>query len=277
MKKNIRFLIVLLTSFLIFISLFILFIQGSMFFHPWHDELSYDRLKLLEDFEEININNNSLRGWIKYNSKEQKAPLVIFFGGNAQNTSNNCLYFSNNNLFSYFEGYNFMSVDYPGYGLSKGSPSEKSMFKMALNVYDYASNLEFVDKNNIVIMGYSIGTGVATYLASQRNVNGLVLVAPYDNALSLYNDTLNIFHGPLKALALFKFDSTYYATKVKVPTLIISSYDDEVIHYSLAVNLAKYFGEHAQTLVFVNNVTHNTYFTDETVFSKIHEYLKERK
>ena len=54
--------------------------------------------------------------------------------------------------------------------------------------------------DNIVIMGYSIGTGMATYLASQKNVNGLILLAPYDNALNLYNDNLNIFYGPIEKI-----------------------------------------------------------------------------
>ena len=80
-----------------------------------------------------------------------------------------------------------MIIDYPGYGLSDGKPSDKTMFDSALKVYDYANQLDCVDEDNIVVLGYSIGTGVATQVASQRNVNGLILVAPYDEALSLYN------------------------------------------------------------------------------------------
>ena len=78
---------------------------------------------------------------------------------------------------------------------------------------------------------------MATYVASQRNVNGLILVAPYDEALSLYNDTVNIFHGPLKLLARYKFNSIYYAQNVTVSPLIITSYDDEVISYKFHFHL----------------------------------------
>lgn len=169
-----------------------------------------------------------------------------------------------------------MIIDYPGYGLSDGKPSDKTMFDSALKVYDYASQLDCVAEDNIVVLGYSIGTGVATYVASQRNVNGLILVAPYDEALSLYNDTVNIFHGPLKLLARYKFNSIYYAQNVTVSPLIITSYDDEVISYKFSLNLAEYFNNIDKTIVLDNNVKHNDYFSQEDVLRNIYDYLQNR-
>ena len=86
---------------------------------------------------------------------------------------------------------------------------------MAKEVYDYALTRKDVDKDKICVLGFSIGTGVATYLASERDIDGLILIAPYDKALSLYNNCLNIFHGPLKILARYKFESIKYAKDVK--------------------------------------------------------------
>ena len=273
---------VLLVIFFIFLLLFItfifsiLYVQPSLFFYPWHDKESYDMLLSEEDFEEIRIDNNGklLDGWLKYNTKNPQAPLLIFFGGNMQNSSNTCINFLNSNTYQYFENYNVLMVDYPGYGLSDGKPSDKTMFSSALKVYDYACNLDCVDKDNIVVLGYSIGTGVATYVASQRNVNGLILIAPYDRALSLYNDTFNIFYGPLKLLARYKFDSISYAQNVSVSPLIITSYDDEVIDYKLSLNLAKYFNDVDETLVLNSNVKHNDYFLQEDVLRRVYEYLQ---
>ncbi len=162
MSKNKKILIQLSIFILIFIvSLIIgiLSIQEDSFFYPWHDEKSYNYLLNEPNFEQINIDNNGklLNGWIKYESKEEKLPLVIFFAGNAQNSSNTCYSFLANDIFKYFEGYNFMIVDYPGYGLSSGTPSDKTMFESALKIYDYACTLDNIDTNNIVILGYSIG------------------------------------------------------------------------------------------------------------------------
>lgn len=169
-----------------------------------------------------------------------------------------------------------MIIDYPGYGLSDGKPYDKTMFDSALKVYDYASKLDCVNKDNIVVLVYSIGTGVATYVASQRNVNGLILVAPYDEALSLFNDTVNIFHGPLKLLARYKFDSIYYAQSVNVSPLIIASYHDEVISYKFSLNLAEDFSNVDKTIVLDNNVKHNYYFSQEDVLINIYDYLQNR-
>lgn len=168
-----------------------------------------------------------------------------------------------------------MVIDYPRYGLSEGKTSDKTMFDAALKVYDYAITLDSVDKNNIIIMGYSIGTGVATYVASQRDVNGLILLAPYDKALSLYNDTLNIFYGPLKLLARYKFDSESYAKNVNVSPLIITSYNDEVINYTHSINLSKSFNN-VEEIIILEDITHNEYISQVNVWSKIYDYLQKR-
>ena len=232
-RKNLPIIIFVIVA-LIFLLIFsLLYIQEGIFFTPWHDSKSYNALSQTENFEELNITNGNkkISGWIRYNVTKKPAPLLIYFGGNQQNSSNAFFNFLKTDSYKYFDGYNMIMADYPGYGLSDGKPSDKTMFESALKVYDYAYNLDYVDKNNIVILGYSIGTGVATYVASQRNVNGLMLIAPYDEALSLYNNAINIFHGPLKALAKYKFDSLYYSQSVTASPLIITSYDDEVINY----------------------------------------------
>lgn len=256
----------------------ILSIQEDAFFHPWHDTQSYAQLQQIEDFEEIKIDNNGkiIHGWFYNNVKEGKqAPLLLFFGGNAQNSSNTCLSFLQSDIYKYFDGYNFMIVDYPSYGLSEGKISDVRMFDTALKTYDYATQLEKVDKENIIVMGYSIGTGVATYTASQRDVNGLILLSPYDEALSLYNDTFNIFYGPLKLLAKYKFESNQYAPNVKVAPLIFTSYTDEVINYNHSLNLAKCFEEIEETVI-LEDVKHAYYFGEQEVLVKISEYLKRK-
>lgn len=275
-KLILKLLFILIIIFIIF-AFSILKFQKDAFFHPWHDEESYNILQMNTSFKEINIDNNGklLNGWLKINSNQSPAPLLIFFGGNAQNSSNTCATFIYNDTYKYFENYNLIIIDYPGYGLSEGNPSDTSMFEAGLKIYDYACNLEYVDINNIIILGYSIGTGTATYVASQRNVNGLILIAPYDEALNLYNDNLNIFHGPLKLLAMYKFRSIEYAPNVNVSPLIITSYNDEVINYNHSLNLAKYF-KNIENLIILENVTHNNYFSQETVLENIQNYLKEK-
>lgn len=172
-------------------------LQEELFFHPWNDLVSYKKLKQIDEFKEIEIKSPefNLSGWFWNIQGEEKAPLVIFFTGNAQNSSNTMYnYYQNGVMRDVLENYNLMIVDYPGYGMSSGKPSDDSMFVASGVIFNYATRMEEVDADNIVIMGYSIGTGVASYCASKENAKGLILVAPYDKALSLYNDSVDSFH-----------------------------------------------------------------------------------
>jgi dienelactone hydrolase len=135
--------------------------------------------------------------------------------------------------------------------------------------------MECVDKDKIVVMGYSLGTGVATYVASQKEVNGLILVAPYDCALNLCNNVLNIFHGPLKLLARYDFDSISYAKDVKTLPLIITSKSDEVINCELSLNLSKHFPIVPEFLL-LDYVGHDYYFDQSTTLRCINRYLQEK-
>ncbi len=251
-------------------------LQDSIFFHPWNDSTSYKNLQQIDEFKEIEIKNDevNLSGWFwNIQNKDEPAPLVIFFTGNAQNSSNTLYnYYLSGTMKNVFENYNLMIVDYPGYGISKGKPSDDSMFVASNYIFEYAAKMDEVDKENIVIMGYSIGTGVASYCASKNDASGLILVAPYDKALSLYNDAVNSFHGPIQSLAKYSFDSATYAENVDEPTLIFTSKADEVINYSHSLDLAGHFPM-LDDVIILEGVDHNGYFSQTQVLNSITEFL----
>lgn len=251
-------------------------LQDYIFFHPWNDLVSYKKLQQIDEFKEIEIKNNevNLSGWFwNIQNKNEKAPLVIFFTGNAQNSSNTMYnYYLSETMKDVFENYNLMIIDYPGYGMSKGKPSDDSMFIASKYIFEYATKMNEVDKDNIVIMGYSIGTGVASYCASTNEASGLILVAPYDKALSLYNDAIDSFHGSIQSLAKYSFDSATYAERVKEPTLIFTSKADEVINYRHSLDLAGHFSE-LDDVVILDGVNHNGYFSQTQVLDGITQFL----
>ena len=65
------------------------------------------------------------------------------------------------------------------------SYGEKALFKDALTLYDWLIKEQKIPSQQIFIMGYSLGSGVATYLASQRSVQGVILMAPYASIKAL--------------------------------------------------------------------------------------------
>jgi pimeloyl-ACP methyl ester carboxylesterase len=251
-------------------------LQEYIFFHPWNDMISYKKLQEIDEFKEIKIKNDevNLSGWFwNIGNKEGKNPLVIFFGGNAQNSSNTLYnYYQSKTMKDVFGNYNLLLIDYPGYGMSKGKPSDDSMFIASKYIFEYATKMNEVNIDNIVIMGYSIGTGIASYCASENDASGLILVAPYDKALSLYNDAIDSFHGSVASLAKYSFDSSTYAENVTEPTLIFTSKKDEVINYKHSLDLAGHFS-FLDDVVILDDVNHNGYFSQTEVLNTITNFL----
>jgi esterase/lipase len=275
-KIKIIYIIIVILSVLVFLLIEWNKFQDYIFFHPWNDFASYKKLQKIDEFKEIEIKNDevNLSGWFwNIQNKKEQSPLVIFFTGNAQNSSNTLYnYYLSGTMKDVFGDYNLMIVDYPGYGMSQGEPSDDSMFIASNYIFEYASKMGEVDKDNIVIMGYSIGTGVASYCASENEANGLILVAPYDKAISLYNDVIDSFHGSMQSLAKYSFDSATYAENVKEPTLIFTSKDDEVINYRHSLDLAGHFSE-LEDVIILEGVNHNSYFLQDEVLNDITKFL----
>ena len=127
MKKKIIYILIFIVSILVLIIGWNK-LQDYIFFHPWNDMISYKKLQEIDEFKEIKIKNDevNLSGWFwNIGNKEGKNPLVIFFGGNAQNSSNTLYnYYQSGTMKDVFSNYNLMLIDYPGYGMSKGKPSE---------------------------------------------------------------------------------------------------------------------------------------------------------
>ncbi|PRR82538.1 alpha/beta hydrolase [Clostridium vincentii] len=269
--------VLILINIIVSASTTISLLSDQMFFYPNQDKEAYNKNLKNENYEEIKITKDDdiLNGWLLKNI-EGKAPLIIYFGGNGECSARR---FDNNFVskkWGYFEEYNFMMVDYPGYGNTSGTPSDKTMFENALKTYDYAVSREDVDQKNIVIMGYSIGTGVATYLASQRDIKSLILLAPYDEGITLYNSQVNIFYGPLKYLVKYKFESIEYAKSVKVKPLILASKDDELIPYSSSFKLSNQF-PCGSNLITYEGFKHNDFWGQIEVLEKVEEHLQEVK
>ncbi len=256
------------------LSVVICLIANTKFFHPHQDISAFNELKTIPKMDKIIIkgdNDEIFSGWFVKNVNK-KAPLIIFFGGKGQCAANTCDSFNKNNYWSNFAGYNFLMIDYPGYGQSNKTPSEKSIFKMALATYDCAISRVDVDRSNIVVIGYSIGTGDATYLASKRDINGLILLAPFDEGLSLYNSNLNIFHGPLQLLVTYNLKSIEYAKDVKVSPLIIASTDDKTISYTQSEKLSNCFSQKPKFCL-LNGFDHNDFFGNGQVKKFMSTYL----
>jgi len=228
------------------------------------------------DYREIEFtadNGKTYHGMLHIASVSDNSPLIIYFGGNGEVSHKRMRSFEENNRWQYFDGYNFIYIDYEGYGLNDGQTSYLNMYEESLAVYDWCASQPFADKTQIVSMGYSIGTGSAVYLAANRPTVGLIIAAPYANGYDLYNAMLPIFKGPLRLLVRQKFKSDEYARDVTCPVMIIASRADETVPYSSSKRLSEQFPGNVDFFT-LENEGHNGVFTEET-YKKISAFLKE--
>ena len=275
-QKILKFLtvfILILINLLICFAVLTAILANILLFHPHQDLSAYNRLKTNPKMQEVTIKykNSTYSGWFVKNAPDS-SPLIIYFGGNGGCASNSCAYL--NKLWPFLNNYNFLTIDYPTYGQSTGPLNEKTYLQTALSAYNYAISRPDADASQIIIIGYSIGTCGAAYLASQKPVRGLILIAPYDNALSLYNSALNIFRGPLSLLPSYRLDSISYAKKVSVKPLIITSASDELIDHKLSENLSKYFPK-SPDFHLLTGLSHSDYNADPQVQTLMSAYIKE--
>ena len=84
-------------------------------------------------------------------------------------------------------------MEYPGYGLYKGKPSEESILKDAETVYDYLVENMKISESNIIVMGKSLGSGPACHLASHRSPSSLILITPYTSIAECAADLVGSF------------------------------------------------------------------------------------
>lgn len=255
------------------VSVYIL--QDSMLFYPNNSVACFKKLEKEKSFETVGFTTKDgvkLSGWIHRSQKSGRAPLLLYFGGNGQNSSKAFYDFLNQNTFSKLDDYGILMIDYRGYGYSGGKTDDTLMFSDALSIYDYAVSQSYTDPAHVVCMGYSMGTGPATYLASQRRIGGLILVAPYYDGKALYNGMMDIFHGPLTVLIRHPLDTERYAPQVKCRPLILTSKADETISCRQSEALSKRFPR-IDKLVYIEGVNHNTYFKSDKMLNEIQGYL----
>jgi pimeloyl-ACP methyl ester carboxylesterase len=208
-----------------------------------------------------------LRGWFLRSENAGRAPLLIYFGGNAEEVS-----WVLPEL-SHIHGWSALVVNYRGYGASDGVPSEAALFRDALALYDLAVARRDVDPKRVVVMGRSLGTGVATYLALERPLAAAVLVSPYDSLIAIARSAYPFL--PVGMLLKHRFESIRRAPKIQVPLLAISAAHDTLIPPERSRRLVQAWGGPAR-LEILEGRDHNDIHGHPLYWDMITKFLRER-
>jgi len=207
------------------------------------------------------VNAERIKVW---QIQPEKKNAILYFGGNAENVAQNIDAFSR-----LFPEHAVYLVNYRGYAGSSGSPSEKALFLDAMTIFD-----ELKTKHaQISVIGRSLGSGVAVYLAVERAVNKIVLITPYDSIVSVAQK--KFFWLPVSLLLRDRFDSKSRASKLDIPTLVLSSEHDSVIPFRHTQALINAIDERYLQSEKILGTSHNNIEQGQGYFSRLQNFMNE--
>ena len=219
--------IILVIFFIYFLILvFLYFYQRNLLYHP--NENNYSEDKISVDIENVRIktsDNIELLGW--YHEKNLKDfKTLIFFHGNAgslENRIHKLNHFRDMNI-------NFLIIAWRGFSGNNGNPSEQGLYEDGKSAIDWLIK-KGVSEKNLILYGESLGTGVATHLAQNKNFAGVILETPFTSMI----DAAKKFYPyiPVKLLLKDKFENYKKIKNINLPILIMHGEVDQLVPFSM--------------------------------------------
>jgi uncharacterized protein len=210
-----------------------------------------------------------LHGWLVRPAGSEPAPLVLYYGGNAEEASH-MLEAIGDLVRGATPGVAWLVINYRGYGASEGTPSQASLVADALAGYDYASVLPGIDAKRIFVFGRSLGSGVAVQLAAHRPVRGVILVSPYDSLSAVAKRYY--WYLPVDWMLKHRFDSIGLAPQMSQPLLCFIAERDDVIPPEHTERLfAAWAGPKRKVLL--GGAGHNTTDSAQEFWPAVREFL----
>ncbi len=217
--------IILIIFFIYFLVLvFLYFYQRNLLYHP--NENNYSEDKISVDIENVRIktsDNIELLGW--YHEKNLKDfKTLIFFHGNAgslENRIHKLNHFRDMNI-------NFLIIAWRGFSGNNGNPSEQGLYEDGKSAIDWLIK-KGVSEKNLILYGESLGTGVATHLAQNKNFAGVILETPFTSMI----DAAKKFYPyiPVKLLLKDKFENYKKIKNINSPILVMHGEEDKIVPF----------------------------------------------
>lgn len=247
--KRLRKLLAWVLALYLLLTTMLYFLQEKLIFLPTElqQDYSYSFQETHEEFFLTTADGAKLNA-IHF-KKENSKGLILYFHGNAGDLSR----WGTITSFFVKKGYDVIVMDYRTYGKSTGKISEQALFDDAQLFYDYA--LKQYTEDAITLYGRSLGTGIATHLASKNNPTKLILETPFSSLMDVAKNRFSFL--PLKWLLKYQFLSSEYIQKVNCPITVFHGTEDRVVPYESGVDLYESIPVKSKKMYTIDGGHHN--------------------
>ena len=230
-KKGILTTIIVYLSIYIVTVIFFIFTQEKFFFHPEKLQKDY-KYNFPGKYEELNIlaADDSVLNGIIFKADTAKG-LIFFLHGNSRSLREFI------EISKYYTDlkYDLFVLDYRGFGNSEGTIENEAQLSSDIQIaYDKLKSR--YDEKNIIIYGYSLGSGLAAKLASVNNPGLLILQAPYYSWTDLFKHACPVIPT---FLVKYKIETYKFIRDCKMPIIIFHGDKDKTVYYGSSVKLMK--------------------------------------
>ena len=197
--------------------------QRRLLYFPSHSYATLTTAHAHKAFTEISVKTRDgieLKGW--YAPASGKPCTIVFFHGNGDSLANAAQIAG-----PYIDhGYGFLLTEYRGYSGLPGTPTETGLYDDARAYLNYL-NSRGIAGREVIPYGHSLGTGIAVQMASEYDVGGVMLLAPYLSIPKVARDSFPFF--PSSLLALDRFDNEKKIKRIHAPLLIGNGSADTLV------------------------------------------------
>ena len=230
--------LVFLVYFLVTLGLYVF--QRNLLYHPMENNYSGDKLTVkIEKVKIITEDKIDLLAWhhVKDNNKYKT---ILYLHGNAgslENRIHKINHFKNINI-------NFLLISWRGFSGNKGKPTEQGLYEDARSAVRWLK-LNGIDEDQIIIYGESLGTGIATEIAQNKNFAGIILESPFTSMVDAGKNKYPFL--PVKFLLKDKYKSDKKIKNISSPILVMHGKVDKIVPFHMGkkmydlANKPKYF------------------------------------
>ncbi len=250
----------------VLIGILLYMFQERILFRPTILEQDYEFV-FSYDFEELTLKTEDKASLNAIHFKvESPEGIILYFHGNKGNIQRWGAYTE----FFVKKRYDVLVMDYRTFGKSKGKLSEEALYKDAQLFYDYLKKQ--YEEGQITIYGRSLGTGIATWVASKNKPKQLLLETPYYGIADVAKHRFPIF--PIESLLNYKFPSHQFIKDIKCPISIFHGTKDKVVPYRSGRKLFDEAPKELTTFTKVDGGNHNNLILFKDYLEGIDSVLK---